>query len=559
MSSMHMYSTVTIFAPLDSPLRRLAAADAQHSLAMPVGVEKTWSLTLALRVTGTSPISALAFSLDGMCIACGSMDGAIQLRNTHTGTQMQALEGHTSTVRSVSFSPTGKELLSGSEDGTVYVHDVATEARLCSWVEDCGMVLSVAWSLDGILAASACERDSVRLWKVSSPEKTVVLRRAGRFQQVVFAPDGNLLSSSFAVCHVWDARSLNLNLDSDADMAPIWIQEHGATIAVVAVSPDSRLVACGLHGGPIVLSNKSDGRRVRSLPSQSQVMSLVFYPNNALAAAYNNVVFTLWDVSTGAELVKTISNEWANAAAFLSDRLLIAHAVGGQVQIRLCPSELEHDTSLLGQVIQRCRPSTTHWCSTADDRERRTLLRAVATSPTGKLVAAVYEDELRVYGASTGRCERVIRHLSTLAPMTTWSPTSNLLTCSGKGGVVRVWKADTGERVGTFTGHSGTGTTVVFAPDEQHILFGSFDGAIHRGRIRQSVDKTSSQVLFQSDGVHIIALALSPDGHWILSAATTGSPLADTAGADLLAIPSVTTSLDRSHKRRPRDRTRGLQ
>lgn len=532
-SSMHMYSTVAIFAPLDSPLRNLAAADAQPSLVVRVGAVKTWSSTLTSRATGTSDISALAFSPDGMCIACGDSNGTIQLRNTHTGTQMQVLEGHTGTVGSVSFSPTGKELLSGLEDGSVYVHDVATGARLHSWTEHSNRVCSVAWSLDGVLAASGYRDGTVRLWRVAPPKKTVVLRQGDdRTICVVFAPDGDLLSSSHTTCHIWDTQSINW--DAIVDTSPIRKLGHDSGIEVVAVSSESRLVACGLYSGRIVLWNKSDGQRVRTLPGQSPVISLAFYPNNLLAAASNNMAFTLWDVSTGAP-VKTISNEWADAAAFASDGLLIAHAVGSQVQIRLWPSELERDTSLLGELVQRCRFSTIAPRSTADDREplgnSRTSLERVATSPTGKLVLAVYEDKLRIYEASTGRCKRVIRH-SRYAPMTTWSPTSNLLACPGRKGVVRVWKADTGERVETITGHSERITTLVFTPDEQHILTGSLDGTIRRERIGQ----TSSEVLFQSETHKVIALAVSPDGQWILSGVLTGSP--DTASADLLAVPS---------------------
>ncbi|KAI0325119.1 WD40 repeat-like protein [Cubamyces sp. BRFM 1775] len=535
-SSLHMYSTVAIFAPLDSPLHHLAAEDARPSLAMRVGADQTWSSTLASRATGTSDIRAPAFSPDGMCIACGYRDGTIQLRNTHTGAQMQVLECHTDPVACVEFSPTGKELLSGSVDGTVYVHDVATGARLHGWKKHSDAVYSVAWSLDGVLAASASRDGTVRLWRVASPEKTVVLQHAPerhRVCDVVFAPDGDLLSGSGSECNIWDTRSISW--DAGANITPIRTLAHDSDITAVAVSPDSRLVACGLDSGRIVLRNKSDGRQVRSLPGRSDVISLAFYPNNLLAAAYEYSPFTLWDVSTGAP-VKAAVNNGADAAAFASDGLLIAHAVGSQVQIWVWPSEFKQAISLVGEVVQRCRLYTIAPRSTAHGLDR---LSIVATSPTGKHVLAGYGDKLRIYEASTGRCMRVIRHDSSSVRNPTWSPMGNLFACTGKDGVVKVWKAETGERVGNFTGHSSeTVTAVAFMPNEQHILFGSNDGEICKGRIGQNGKKTSSDVLSQSDGNKVDALAVSSDGQWILSAVRRRDSPPDPPSADLLAIPS---------------------
>ncbi|KAI0325116.1 hypothetical protein GY45DRAFT_1438618 [Cubamyces sp. BRFM 1775] len=537
-SSLHMYSTVAIFAPLDSPLHHLAAEDARPSLAMRVGADQTWSSTLASRATGTSNIRALAFSPDGMCVACGDEEGTIQLRNTHTGAQMQVLEGHTNCVLCVKFSLTGKELLSGSSDGTVYVHDVATGARLHEWREQSDAVFSVAWSLDGVLAASASGNDTVRLRKVASPEKMVVLQHDSEHHyvsDVVFAPNGDILFGSSATCYIWDTRSINW--DADANITLIRKLAHDSEIRVVAVSPDSRLVACGLESGRIVLWNKSDGRQLRSLPGRTHVISLAFYPNNLLAAAYRSSPFILWDVTTGAPVKTMINDQATHAAAFAPDGLLIVHAIGSQVQIRLWPSEFKQAISFVGGVVQRCRLYTIAPRSTADGLEP---LGLAATSPTGKHVLAGYWDKLRIYEASTGRCMRVIRHDSSSVLTTTWSPMGNLFACAQKDGVVNVWKADTGERVGNFPGHSSDDVTAVaFMPNEQHILFGSNDGEICKGRMGQKGKKMTSDVLFQSDGNMIVALAVSSDGQWILSAVNgSWQRPPDPPSADLLAIPS---------------------
>ncbi|CDO75023.1 hypothetical protein BN946_scf185026.g1 [Trametes cinnabarina] len=335
-SAMHMYSTIAIFAPLESPLRPLATAHERTSLEVRVGVENVWSTTLASHVTSRD-ISAVAFSSDTMCVACGHQDGTIQVLNAQTVAPLLVFVGHTDAVVCVSFSSTGKELLSGSSKGTVYVWDVATGAPLHTWQAHSYWICSVAWSHDGELAAGALGDGTVRLWRVASPEKTVALRHGANVYQAVFSSDGDLLSvSGDQTCKVWDTR--NIDWEAEAELAPTRILEHDSWVLAVAVSCDSCLVACGLSSGEIVLWKKSNGQRLRSFPGQSDVIALAFYRNGLLASAYESSPFTLWDVSRGAR-VKTTSNERADAVAFASDGLHIAHAVDKEMQIRLWPSE----------------------------------------------------------------------------------------------------------------------------------------------------------------------------------------------------------------------------
>ncbi|KAH9896421.1 WD40-repeat-containing domain protein [Cubamyces lactineus] len=528
-SAMHMYSNIAIFVPLDTPIQGLAAVHARTSLEVRVGLENTWSDTLVSCVMDESSLAVLAFSPDGIYVACGQWGGTIRLFNAHTGAAVQVFGGYAvMSIQCLSFSPTGKELLSGIDKGVVDLWDVETGAKLNTWKTHSRFVGSVAWSPDGTLAASASSDNTVRLWRVASPETMVVLQHDGLVFHIVYAPDGDLLSGSWdETCKIWDTRCADW--DTETDVKPTRTLQHGSLVTTVAVSSDSCLVACSLYNGKIVLWTKSDGQRLRSLPGQSQVISLAVYPSGLLAAAYKGSPFMLWDVSTGA-LVKSADNEGATAAAFASDGVHIAHDTNKQLHVRLWPVEVKQNmtraTGITAKLKQLSRGLS------VDDHKPvgncRTDLRAATTSPTGKLVLAVYYDELRMYEVSTGRRMRTIDHYSSDFPSAAWSSTGRLFACAARDHAVHVWQAENGEHVRTLTGHSGRVTRILFTCDEQHVLSASDDGTIRRDKIEV---QTSSEVLFQSVGDWIWCLA-------ILSSSRRNDSPPDTPSADLLAHPS---------------------
>ncbi|KAI9065755.1 WD40 repeat-like protein [Trametes sanguinea] len=549
-SFMQVYRTAIPFSPTASPLRRLHRADASHVVEVRMGLEKAWSTTLASRATNTTIAGALAFSSDGTHIACCASDeGCIQLLNTHTATQLQVFVGHTDCVNCVSFSPTGKEILSGSRDRTTRLWDVATGACLHTWDGHAGWVFSVAWSLDGALVASGALEGSVIVRMVATPQKMAVLRHNRLVRDVAFATDGTLVSGSYdGSCKIWGTKQLDWDA---ADHTPSQILQHDQEVWAVAVSPDSCVVACGLFNGETVLWRKSDGQRLHSFPGERYVIALAFYSDSRLAAAYRFTLFVLWDLSTATPL-DTVDNAVAVAAAFSPDgvHICIAHAHDGTVQIRrwsgnASPESKSKKATASSPAIRAKRWLHSHLPALrsspvveakADDLV--TDVKAVAVSPTGALILAVSNKEWRLWDVSNGQWNRTGKHATSDDTIIAWSPSGNLFAYTDRHHVICAWEAQTGQLVGSFSGHSNVVTAVVFTADEQHLLSASSDGSIRRWKARQTPQEPSCEVLFQSEGDEIDSFCVSSDAQWLLSGSRREDTPPNTSSADLLAKPS---------------------
>lgn len=78
---------------------------------------------------GSGRLWSVAISPDGTLLATAGDDLAVRLWNTHTGTRVQTLLGHTRRVWSVDFSPDGSLLVSSGDDGTAVVWDLTPLAQ----------------------------------------------------------------------------------------------------------------------------------------------------------------------------------------------------------------------------------------------------------------------------------------------------------------------------------------------------------------------------------------------------------------------------------------------
>lgn len=117
---------------------------------------------------------ALAFAppqagLEGHILA-SSASGEIKLWDAVTGDELRTLAGHMRDVVSMSFSPDGAVLASASRDHTVRFWDVVTGEELAILEGHNGELVNVAFSPDGTLLGSGSVDTTLRIWAVEMSE-----------------------------------------------------------------------------------------------------------------------------------------------------------------------------------------------------------------------------------------------------------------------------------------------------------------------------------------------------------------------------------------------------
>ncbi|CDO72551.1 hypothetical protein BN946_scf184983.g34 [Trametes cinnabarina] len=549
-SFFQVYKAAVVFSPTDSPLRCRHAAEASDVVRLVSGANKNRGTTLSSTLSPAGNIEAVDLSPDGRYIVSGHETGAIWLWNTQTGAPIVAFQGHTRIVRSVSFSPTGKEVLSGSDDVTVKLWDVMTETCLATLQKHSQLIRSVAWSPDGALAASGSFDKTVVLWRVTSDEEpAVLLGHEDHVNHVVFAADGILLSASEdKTSRIWDIHG----------KTAIRVLRHSSSVQCAAASSDGRSVACGLDTGEVVIWNRGDGHRLRSLAnptSTSPVVSLTFYLNHQLAAAYEYSSCTLWNVFSG-ELLKS-EDSFSSSVAFSRDGVHIAHGWRLMTVQEWSPAHVGKPTRAASAwtyertvgIVRRYRKRVLGFILGKEEGvsaeeyldDSDVEVADLSLSPDRRLVLVAYPRRLLLLNASTGECVRTFER-SGAGCRTAWTPAGDLrvIACTGKDYKVHVWETETGRSIATLAGHSDYISALCFVGDGgKQIVSASYDGTICRWTLDVGEDppETSCEVLFRSDE-SIEALAVSSDGQWILSASTRNDSPPDTSSADLLAKPS---------------------
>ncbi|MEK7676209.1 MAG: WD40 repeat domain-containing protein [Verrucomicrobiota bacterium] len=163
-----------------------------------------WDLVNArlLKRIGTGQLSdavhALAFNKDGRLLAVGEgmprQSGAVKIFNPETGELTASFQEPKDVVDAIAFSPDGKLLAAGGADPLVRVWNLEEKKLVATIKEHSDWVSGVAFSPDGKYLATASADNTAQIWEVETWKSFTKIQQTDAVQGVAFGPDGAFLA-----------------------------------------------------------------------------------------------------------------------------------------------------------------------------------------------------------------------------------------------------------------------------------------------------------------------------------------------------------------------------
>lgn len=233
----------------------------------------------------TDRVRSVSFSPDGALLASGGEDYALYLWDVDAHRFHAKLEldptanEQLKPIRSVAFSPDGTLVISGSDDQTIRVWEIASRRCIAN--------LTVPGPLDDDQPADLVGRGTELILQ----PQTVL----SRVLSVAFSSDGTLLASAGddQLVRLWEVGT---------GQCSHLLEGHNDCVWSVAFSPDSTLLASGGDDKLVRIWEIGTGRCLLNLEGHTnRIWSVIFSPDGTkLASSSDDGTIRYWDVQTGA-------------------------------------------------------------------------------------------------------------------------------------------------------------------------------------------------------------------------------------------------------------------
>ncbi len=461
-------------------------------------------------LTACATLTAPDVTADLPAVAAVDNDGKIRLFKAY-GLALKAQDDLGEFVTALELSADGRMLAVGGENGAVSVRDTATGRELDRL--ECGAkIAALRFSGSSLLAVGAGE--DVRVIALREERREERYTVVGGVGTLVFSADGHYLAASGA--KVGGGLSLWKHLDGPKFL-PAKLEARGdsdATAIALALAPDGRALIAGDERGGLHAWSLPDGRSRFDLPANRRKIGRLDVASDRehLLLITADGTAQVWDL--GKRSVVALDGNWS-AGAFLPD---------GATLVMTTDADLGGDVKLVDATTGAIRQGNFKRPNAAEaDAPVATTFDKLAVSPDGRSVAAGSSQDYKplacVWDVRTGALIQVIRESDSEALASIdFSPDGQRL-LTGLDRSAKLWDLAGGLGSPRPVGTIDAGSRITCArsgPDPSRwIALGTSSGQVLLWKDGQ--DRPAPLPQMPSGGpVH--ALAFTRDGQWLVAA-----------------------------------------
>ncbi len=235
-------------------------------------------------------------------------------------------KGHRGSVLSLAFSPDSNLLASASRDATVKIWDLNTQKQIGKLTGHRKAVLSVALSPNGKIIATGSEDSTIIFWDATTFKSIGPSLRSHDFKvwSLAFSPNGKYLASGS-----YDTNIIIWNVETMAELGKF--TQHKKTVKSLAFSPDSKKLVSASDDKTLRLWDIENLQPIGE-PMRKHlkvVNGVAFSPDGKIiASASDDQTIILWDAETRKPIGEPIKGHksWVRSVAFSPDGKMLASA-----------------------------------------------------------------------------------------------------------------------------------------------------------------------------------------------------------------------------------------
>ena len=369
-------------------------------------------------------ITSADFSPDGKWVAVASFDGTLQIQEIGTG---RIIANLTTDSNFVKFSPNGKWLatidcVQREEENYLGIRVCASyEARIWDtngWYQVSHMaqdnyLSTISFSPDSKWAVSGGNDQTVKVWDVLSGEVIANAVHSNSFctSCIEFSPDGKLVASASSDGNaiIWEATTGR----------EIVRMTDAREVDFISFSPDSQWIVSGGNLATPIVWDANTGEEIARMDYDDSVENSVFSPDGRSIISSSNAEIIAWDASTG-QVISHINTNYSAFVARISADSKQVFLLGSIASIWDVTTGVELQRSVLGEKALAISSDGKRIAFANDDgtfyvgefpksqeialMEHQGSVKAIAFSPNGNWIASGSDDgTTRVWDVSTGQ------------------------------------------------------------------------------------------------------------------------------------------------------------